>query len=151
MSMDKTVQVYIKKGNSYLLLYRNKKKNDMSEGKWLAPGGHVEIGESIEEAARRETKEETGLFIHSQKLCGEVHFVNDDYEEMMYIFLTEDFSGQLIECNEGELKWISIKDMYSLPMWEGDKAYLPLLEKNSPYFKLKIRYKNKTFVDAEPY
>ena len=149
--MDQTVQIYIKKDDSYLLLYRNKKKNDMSEGKWLAPGGHVEIGESIEEAARRETKEETGLLIHSHKLCGEVHFVNDNYEEMMYIFLTSDFSGQLIECNEGELKWISIKGMYSLPMWEGDKAYLPYLENDNPYFKLKIRYKNKDLVSVEHY
>lgn len=149
--MDQTVQVYIKKDDCYLLLYRNKKKNDMSEGKWLAPGGHIEVGESSEQAAIRETREETGLIINTLKCAGEVLFVNDDYEEMMYIYITDDFSGEVIECNEGDLKWIPIKDMYNLPMWEGDKAYLPLLERNEPYFKIKIRYKNKDLLSAESY
>jgi len=149
--MDQTIQVYIKKDDCYLLLYRNKKKNDMSEGKWLAPGGHIEVGESSEQAAIRETREETGLTINSLRCAGEVLFVNDDYEEMMYIYITDDFSGEVIECNEGDLKWIPIKDMYNLPMWEGDKAYLPLLEKDSPYFKMKIRYSHKDLVDVSTY
>ena len=59
--LPKTVQIYLKKDNCYLLLYRNKKKNDLSEGKWLGVGGHVEKGETIDEAAIREIYEETGL------------------------------------------------------------------------------------------
>lgn len=149
--MDTTVQVYLKKDNSYLLLYRNKKKNDLSEGKWIGVGGHVEKGESIDEAVIREVYEETGLIVHSLKCNGEVLFVNNNYQELMYVYEIDDFSGEVKECNEGELKWIEIKDMYSLPMWEGDKAYLPLLGKRESYFKLQIVYKDKELVSVQPY
>ena len=144
-----TVQIYFRKDEQYLMLFRNKKKNDMSEGKWMGVGGKVEKDESIDEAAIRESKEETGLDIVSLKYAGEVLFVNDDYQEMMYIYEVTDFSGELIPCNEGELRWIPIKDIYSLPMWEGDKAFLPLLINHQPYFKLKVFYKNKELVRIE--
>ena len=149
--LPSTVQVYLKKDDSYLLLYRNKKKNDMNEGKWIGVGGHVEKGETIDQAVIREVKEETGLDVHSLKCSGEVLFINDDYQEMMYIYKIDDFSGDLIECDEGELKWIKIKDMLNLPMWEGDKAYLGKLEESSPYFKMVIRYKGKQLVDISTY
>lgn len=149
--LPSTVQVYLKKDDSYLLLYRNKKKNDMNEGKWIGVGGHVEKGETIDQAVIREVKEETGLDVHSLKCNGEVLFINDDYQEMMYIYKIDDFSGSLIECDEGELKWIKIKDMLLLPMWEGDKAYLGKLEENAPYFKMVIKYKGKQLVDVSTY
>ena len=148
--MDKTVQVYLKRDDSYLLLYRNKKKNDMNEGKWIGVGGHIEAGETNDEAVIREVFEETGLTVHSLKCNGEVLFVNNDYQELMYVYEITDFSGELKDCNEGELAWIKIDEMYDLPMWEGDKAYLPLLNKGT-YFKLEIRYKDKELVSIRPY
>ena len=60
-----TTMIYLKKDDCYLLLYRNKKKNDINEGKWIGVGGRKEPGESIDECAIRETKEETGLDVHS--------------------------------------------------------------------------------------
>ena len=146
--METTVQVYLKKDNSYLLLYRNKKKNDMSEGKWIGVGGHVEKGETIDDAVIREVYEETGLTVHSLQCDGEVLFINNDYEEMMYVYEINDFSGELKDCNEGELAWVDIDEMLTLPMWEGDKAYLPLLRRHE-YFRLEIRYRDKTLVSVK--
>ena len=114
-------------------------------------GGRIKFGETAEEAVIREVYEETGLTVHSLKCNGEVLFINNDYQEMMYVYEITDFSGELKDCNEGELKWITIKDMYSLPMWEGDKAYLPLLGKEEPYFRLKIVYKDKELVSVNQY
>ena len=148
--MDKTVQVYLKKDNYYLLLYRNKKKNDMNEGKWIGVGGHIEKGETPDEAVIREVFEETGLIVHSLKCNGEVLFINNDYQELMYVYEISAFSGELKECDEGQLEWIAIEKMLTLPMWEGDKAYLPLL-KTEKYFKMKIKYRDKELVSVTPY
>ena len=148
--MDQTVQVYLKKDNSYLLLYRNKKKNDMNEGKWIGVGGHIEKGETADEAVIREVYEETGLTVHSLSCGGEVLFINNDYQELMYVYEIEDFFGELKQCDEGELAWVDIDKMLSLPMWEGDKAYLPLLKKKE-YFKLKICYRDKELVSVTSY
>ena len=147
--LPKTVLCYLKRDNCYLLLFRNKKKNDMNRGKWVGVGGHVEMGETINQAAIREIKEETGLDAHSLSCSGEVTFINDDYEEIMYVYEITDFSGDIIECNEGLLKWIPIKDMYDYPMWEGDKAFLPLLMNHGHYFRMKVYYSKDIFIKAE--
>ena len=52
------------------MLYRNKKNNDLNEGKWLGIGGHIEHGETIEQALLREVQEETGLTLLSYKKRG---------------------------------------------------------------------------------
>ena len=149
--MKESVCCYLKKGESYLLLYRNKKKNDYNHNKWIGVGGHLEEGETPDQAAIREIKEETGLDVHSLSCAGEVVFVYDEYEELMYIYEITDFSGELIECDEGDLKWVPIKDLYNYPMWEGDKAFLPLLINHQPYFKLKLVYKNDELVAVTKY
>ena len=147
--MDKSVLCHLKKDDCYLLLYRNKKKNDMNEGKWIGVGGHVEENETIDQAAIREIKEETGLDVHSLSCCGEVLFINDDYQEMMYVYEITDFSGKLIECDEGELRWIPIKDIYNYPMWEGDKAFLPKVINHEPYFKMAVTYHKDKLVSVK--
>ena len=149
--LTETVLCYLKKDDCYLLLFRNKKKNDCNEGKWIGVGGHIEKGESKDEAAIREIKEETGLDAHNVKCVGEVLFVNDDYQEMMYVYEVRDFSGQLITCDEGELRWVPVKEIDNYPMWEGDKEFLPLLFKGEKYFKMKLTYKNKDLISVEKY
>jgi len=62
--MNKSSCVYLEANNSYLMLLRNKKKNDVNEGKWIGIGGKLEKNETIEECAKREVKEETGLTIN---------------------------------------------------------------------------------------
>lgn len=141
--------IYLKKDDCYLLLYRNKKKHDINHNKWIGVGGHVEPNETIDECAIREVKEETGLDVHSLSCSGEVLFVDENLKMMMYIYEITDFSGDLIECNEGELKWIPIKDIYNYPMWEGDKAFLPKLINHEPYFKMVLTYRDNKLINID--
>ena len=141
--------IYLKRDNSYLLLFRNKKKNDINVGKWIGVGGHVEKDETIDQCAIREVKEETGYDVHSLKCAGEVLFVDENLKMMMYVYEITDFSGEMIECNEGDLKWIPIKDIYDYPMWEGDKAFLPKLINHESYFKMTLTYRNGELISVE--
>ena len=144
-----TTMIYLKKDDSYLLLFRNKKKNDINQGKWIGIGGHVEENETIDQCAIRETKEETGLDVHSLSCCGEVLFIDENLNMMMYIYEITDFSGELKECDEGDLKWIPIKDIYNYPMWEGDKAFLPKVINHEPYFKMELTYAHNELVSIK--
>ena len=141
--------IYLKRDDSYLLLFRNKKKNDINAGKWIGVGGHVEKGETIDECAIREVKEETGYDVRSLKCAGEVLFIDENLKMMMYIYEVTDFSGEMIECNEGDLKWIPIRDIDDYPMWEGDKAFLPKLINHEPYFKMVLTYSCDKLISAK--
>ena len=143
-----TVVCYLRQNDSYLLLYRNKKKNDYNHDKWIGVGGHLEENETPDLAAIREVKEETGLNVNSLSLMGEILFIDNDYEETMFVYEITDFSGSLIECDEGELRWIPIKDIYHYPMWEGDKAFLPRLINHDGYFKMRIEYSNGELISV---
>ena len=59
--MKLTTLCYIEQDGKYLMLYRNKKENDINEGKWIGVGGRFEEGETPEECVLREVQEETGL------------------------------------------------------------------------------------------
>ena len=146
--IDTTV-VYLKRDDNYLLLYRNKKKNDINHAKWIGVGGRKEANETIDECAIRETKEETGFDIHSLKCAGEVLFIDDDLYMMMYVYEVTDFSGSQIDCDEGELRWIPIKDIYDYPMWEGDKLFLPKVINHEPYFKIVLTYSRDILISAK--
>lgn len=135
-----TVLVYIEKDNSYLMLLRNKKKHDINANKWIGVGGHLEKGETPEDALFREIKEETGLDVISYSKKGLIHFNYDDISELMHLYIVNDFKGELIECDEGTLKWIKKSDLFSLELWEGDKIFLKKLINNEPYFELELNY-----------
>ena len=66
----------------------------------------------------------------------------------MHIFHSDDFEGDLKECEEGTLEWVKIEDIYSLPIWEGDKIFLRLLEQKAPFFSLKLEYQGDTLINA---
>lgn len=147
--MINTTLCHIEKDGKYLMLHRIKKQNDLNHDKWVAIGGKFEQGESPEEANAREVFEETGLTLHNTRYCGIVTFVSDKWgTEYMHVFHTTDFSGKLSDCDEGELCWVEIEKIYSLPIWEGDKIFLRLLEEKVPFFSLKLQYQGDTLVNA---
>ena len=146
---DKTVMIYLEKDDSYLMIYRNKKKNDINEGKYLGIGGHIEEDETKEEAVVREVKEETGLNLKSFTYLGLVHFQENDYKEDMFIFHSLDFEGTLIECNEGELHYVKKKDILSLPLWEGDHYFIELINRGIKDFELSLQYKDGKIIHYE--
>ena len=143
--------IYLEKDNQYLMLYRNKKKKDINKNKYIGVGGHVEKGETPDEAVVREVKEETGLDLLSFVRRGLVYFVLNGYEEEMYIYTSLDFKGELIECNEGELSWIDKDNVMSLPIWEGDKYFLKHLLEDEKYFEMRLIYENDKLIEVIEY
>lgn len=147
-----TTLCYIEKDDKYLMLHRVKKKNDISHDKWIGVGGKFEEDESPEECLLREVKEETGLTLTDYRMRGVVTFISDRCEtEYMFLYTASQYEGSLIECNEGELVWVPKKDVYDLPIWEGDKIFFRLLEENCPYFSLKHIYEGDKLVKTSLY
>ena len=168
-----TTLCYIEKDGCYLMLHRTKKQNDYNHDKWIGIGGKFENGESPEDCAIREIREETGLVVEPANLeyCGIVTFVDKSevteeedsapvtppyYTEFMHLFRVRKFSGTLLtDCDEGDLEWVPIEKINDLPHWQADEIYLDFLAQNKPFFSIKAVYKNsrliETFLGGVPY
>lgn len=147
--MKNSTLCYIYKDDECLMLHRTKKENDQSHDKWLGIGGKFEDKESPEDCALREIKEETGLTVTDYRYRGIVTFVSDEWEtEYMHLFTADGFTGNIIECDEGDLEWVKKKDVIKLPMWEGDRIFLDIIERDDPFFSLKLVYKGDRLMDA---
>ena len=147
--MKMTTLCYLEMDDKYLMLHRVKKENDENHDKWIGVGGKFEDGESPEDCMRREVLEETGLTVTAHRYRGIVTFVSDRWPcEYMHLFTCTDWTGIEKECDEGVLEWISKKDLLSLPMWEGDRIFLSLLDSNAPFFSLKLTYRGETLTQA---
>lgn len=147
--MRNTTLCHIEKDGCYLMLHRIKKENDLNRDKWIGIGGKFEDKESPEECNLREVYEETGLTLKDAEYRGIVTFVSDKWEtEYMHIFYSDSFSGKIKDCDEGVLEWVKKERLFSLPIWEGDKIFLRLLEENAPFFSLKLEYKGDTLLKA---
>ena len=147
--MKNTTLCYLEQGGCYLMLHRTKKKQDENAGKWVGVGGKLEPGESPDACLVREVKEETGFTLHGWRFRGVVSFLSDIYEaEQMFLFTSEDFSGVLHECDEGELAWVEKEKVPGLPLWEGDRVFLRLLAQDAPPFLLTLRYEGQRLVQA---
>ncbi|MBQ8975030.1 MAG: 8-oxo-dGTP diphosphatase [Oscillospiraceae bacterium] len=139
--MKNTTLCYIERGGKYLMLHRVKKQNDMNKDKWLGIGGKFEPGESPEDCALREVREETGLTLTSCEYRGIVTFVSEEYgTEYMHLFWSDSFTGALTDCDEGELEWLDKKLLLEKDIWQGDKIFLKLLDERVPFFSLKLNY-----------
>ena len=127
--------------NSTLMIYRNKKENDFHEGKWNGLGGKFEPGESPEECAIREIEEESGLKVSAVKMRGFITFPLFDGVDDWYVFLftADEFSGDLIDSPEGDLKWIPVDKLGKLNLWDGDKIFLDWIFEEK-FFSAKFVY-----------
>ena len=147
--MKNTTLCYIERGDEYLMLHRTAKEIDENKDKWIGIGGKFEQEESPDECLLREAYEETGLTLTSWQCRGVVTFLNDCCEgEYMYLFTADGWEGQLKECDEGDLQWVSRDFLDSLPKWEGDKIFLDLLWQGAPFFLLTLRYHGDALVEA---
>ena len=143
--MKQTTLCYIEKDGKYLMIHRTVKKGDGNDGKWLGIGGHFEDRESPFDCVLREAYEETGLCLIKPKYRGIVTFVSDKYEtEYMHLFTCTDYSGKIGSCSEGTLCWVEKSKAAELPIWEGDKIFLRLLDEREDFFSLKLTYRGNS-------
>lgn len=147
--MKMTTLCYPERDGRYLMLHRTKKENDENRDKWIGVGGKFEDGESPEECMHREVLEETGLTVTDYRYRGIVTFVSDEWQtEYMHLFTCTDWTGEIRECDEGELAWIEKDRLLSLTLWEGDRIFLRLLDTDTPFFSLKLVYHGERLVSA---
>lgn len=141
---------YIDNGKELLLMHRNKKPNDVHEGKWISVGGKLEAGESPEDCAVREIFEETGLLVEDMALKGIITFPDftPGHDWYTYVFKVTGFSGQLVEdCVEGTLEWVPYDQVLTKPTWEGDYEMFKWILDDVPFFSAKFSYQEQQLVD----
>lgn len=147
--MRNTTLCYIRRDGDVLLLHRIKKEHDENRDKWVGIGGKFEPGESPEDCLQREVTEETGLTLDDWRYRGIVTFVSDEWgTEYMHLFTSEHFHGTLSDCEEGVLEWLPWSRLPALPIWEGDKIFLRLIDEDLPFFSLKLRYRGDRLEQA---
>ena len=139
--MRLTTLCYIERDHQYLMLHRIKKAQDENEGKWIGIGGHLEQDESPDECIVREIAEETGLQVSFLRMRGILTFILPDWgNELTFLYTATSEDKSLPECAEGVLQWVPKEQVMNLPLWEGDKAFLPLLQRETPFFSMKLVY-----------
>jgi len=134
--------VYVRRPGQTLMLHRIKRAEDMHQGKWNGLGGKLEPGESPEMCAIREVYEESGLRIYQPELRGILTFPDFRAGEHWYtfVFVAHTFTGTLIDSAEGMLQWIDNERLLDLPLWEGDRIFLPWLDQER-FFSARFVYR----------
>jgi 8-oxo-dGTP diphosphatase len=119
-----------------LMIHRNARGDDQHLGKYNGLGGKLDRGEDIVTGFRREVREEAGIECVDFTLRGTISwpgFGKNGEDWFGFIFRVEKFTGTpLTENHEGALEWIDINKVLTLPLWEGDKHFLPLVFDQDP-------------------
>lgn len=140
---------YVQQNGHTLMLHRNKKRGDIHAGKWNGLGGKLEAGETPEECVIREVYEESGLRLERPRWRGLLVFPSfggDDW--YVFVFTATRFSGVLTESPEGDLRWIPDAELETLPLWAGDRIFLPWLRQER-FFSAKFVYDGETLLRHE--
>jgi len=118
-------------GKRVLMVRRDRRPEDIHFGKYNGLGGKLEAGEDVVTGLRREVREEAGLECLSLRLRGTVSwpgFGKQGEDWFGFVFLIDRWHGELPAENvEGTLHWIAIDRLLELPLWEGDRHFLPLV------------------------
>lgn len=123
------------------MMHRVKKDQDENAGKWIGIGGHLEENESPDECIRRECREEAGMELTDLRLRGIITFILPAWgNELTFLYTAKSEEEELPACEEGILQWVPIEKVLSLPLWEGDRVFLPFLQSESNVFSLKLVY-----------
>ena len=148
-----TSECYIRRGDEILFIHKGGK--DMNTGKFLGIGGHMEKGESPTDSVVREIYEETGISrdeLSNLRMRAVITFINPVYEDEYIMLYEADYIGKedpaLRSCDEGKLKWVNKEDIYSLPLWEGDKRMFDEMFKDDRFFTMKLMYDGDVLKDV---
>ena len=113
------------------MIHRNARPHDAHFGKFNGIGGKVERDEDIVTSFRREVREEAGIECDELHLAGTISwpgFGRDGGDWFGFLFRVTQFSGTVLKSNpEGELLWVPIPNGMTLPMWAGDRYFLPMI------------------------
>lgn len=119
-----------------LMVHRNKRPEDQHLGKYNGLGGKMEPNEDIFQCLVREIKEEAGITCVETVLRGTINWTGfgpNGENWLGFIYRIDRFEGVPKASNEeGELDWVDVDRLLELPMWEGDKYFLPLVFDNDP-------------------
>jgi 8-oxo-dGTP diphosphatase len=122
--------------SSVLMVHRTFRDTDENLGKYNGLGGKLEPNENVADGMIREIKEESGLTVTSMQLRGTVSWPNFGPSQrpwLGFIFLIDGWEGEpFSENEEGTLSWVKISDIPTLPMWEGDAFFIPLVFDGDP-------------------
>ncbi len=139
--MIRSTLVYLIRDGQWLMLLRNRKEHDVNHGKWIGVGGKLLPGETEEACAVRETLEETGLTcVPVFRGILDFRYEGEENEEI-FVYTSEEFSGELHESDEGTLAWIPEDRIMDLELWEGDRLFLKrLLAHEDRIFRYRLYY-----------
>lgn len=114
-----------------LLIHRNARPDDQHLGKYNGLGGKLEPEEDVASGMRREIREEAGIECDRMSLRGTLSwpgFGKQGEDWLGFIFVITAYSGTPFGSNpEGTLEWVDVDKVMTLPMWEGDRHFLPLV------------------------
>ncbi len=130
-----------------LLIHRNARPDDAHFGKYNGLGGKLDAGEDVVAGFRREVREEAGLECDELHLAGTVSwpgFGKHGEDWFGFVFRVTRWSGTPLAANpEGALVWVPVEEVPSLPLWEGDRHFLPLVfDPAQPRFHGVMPYRN---------
>lgn len=119
-----------------LMVHRNARADDAQLGKYNGLGGKLECDEDVYSGAARELREESGLEIDAMRLRGTISwpgFGRNGEDWFGFLFVVDAWRGEPPACNaEGELHWVALGDVPGLPLWDGDRHFLPLVFDDDP-------------------
>jgi|SRR6478672_3693842 len=119
-----------------LMIHRNARPGDQHLGKYNGLGGKLEADEDVVAGMRREIREEAGIECESLRLRGTISwpgFGKNGEDWLGFVFLIDAFSGTPLERNpEGTLEWVAADHILDLPLWEGDRQFLPMVFDEDP-------------------
>lgn len=119
-----------------LLIHRNARPDDQHLGKYNGLGGKIERDEDVVAGMRREIHEEAGIACDELRLRGTISwpgFGKQGEDWLGFLFLITAYSGTPYESNaEGTLEWAPVDRILDLPLWDGDRRFLPLVFDDDP-------------------